>query len=127
MFKSPASIRAMDENELRDVFAATGGTPLSPASAALATVKGAATNATATVSRKRRRSASTGSGIASDRFPQRTERFTHFRNKELRLFPRRKMSALGRFVVVDQFDIGLLGPAFRSRIDLVRERGQDRK
>src|SRR6185437_15718937 len=93
------------------------------ASAALAIVNGAAANATSAVSRKRRRSASTELGIASDRLSQRSERFTHLGYEELRLFPRSEVPAFGRLVVVDQFDVRVLRPAFRGRVYLVRERG----
>ena len=57
----------------------------------------------------------------SDRLAQRLERGPQLRREELRLLPGGEMSALRKLVVVDELGIGLLGPALRRLVDLVRE------
>src|SRR5579884_1687040 len=50
---------------------------------------------------------------------QRSETGTHFFRKHFRLLPRRKMSAFGEFVEMDEFEIRLFRPTSRSLIELV--------
>src|ERR1700683_4518865 len=52
---------------------------------------------------------------------QRFERLSHFCGEERRLFPSGEMTSLGGPVVVNEFGIGPLRPAFRRLIDLVRK------
>src|SRR5579862_8291217 len=53
--------------------------------------------------------------------PQRSETRADLFRKELRLFPRREVAALGQLVVMDQFGIRPLRPTARAQIDLVRK------
>src|SRR5271156_983874 len=52
---------------------------------------------------------------------QRHEGCSHLRREELGLFPSREMAAFGEPVVVHEIGIGLLGPAARRGVDLVRK------
>src|SRR5688572_20724057 len=52
---------------------------------------------------------------------QRSEARSNFFREELRLFPRRKVAALGNLVVVNEFRIGPFCPTARNGIDLVRK------
>src|SRR5262245_65647571 len=76
----------------------------------------------------RPRSAPSGGGqgrqppAASDLLAQRLERRPQFGREQRRLFPGSEMAAPRKPVVVDEFWIGLLGPALRRMVDLVSER-----
>src|SRR5262245_66543471 len=63
-----------------------------------------------------------GAPSTNDRaLPQRLERSAHLVHKQFRLFPGRKMRALGEAVVVDELGIRLLGPTLRRLVDLFGE------
>src|SRR3954469_12717611 len=57
----------------------------------------------------------------SDRLTQRSEGGAHFRGEQCGLLPGGEVAALVEAVVVHQLRIGLLGPAARRGVDLVRE------
>src|SRR6476661_4306118 len=54
---------------------------------------------------------------------QRAERSPHLGRKELRLLPRREVTAFVDLVVVGEVGVADLGPAARVLPDLARERG----
>src|SRR4026209_15354 len=53
--------------------------------------------------------------------PRRLEPHAQLIYEELRLFPGRKVAALGELVEVDEILVGALGPTPRSLVDLLRE------
>src|SRR5579863_6393906 len=60
--------------------------------------------------------------LAVDRLTQRTERVADLVAEFLRLFPRRKMAAFWKFIVVDEMRKRIFCPGLRNLIDLIRER-----
>src|SRR3954470_13963674 len=54
-------------------------------------------------------------------WPQRSEARAQLLGKQLRLFPRGKVPAFSRLVVVDEFEICPLRPTPRSLVHLLRE------
>src|SRR5438034_6143280 len=53
--------------------------------------------------------------------PDGLETLAHFGNEVPGLLPRSEVAPLGKLVVMDELGVGLLRPALRRRIDLVRE------
>src|SRR6185436_15558578 len=58
--------------------------------------------------------------LQTSRHTKRLETGPEFGHERFRLFPRRKVSALGEPVVPEQLGISALGPTLRGLIDLVR-------
>ena len=64
--------------------------------------------------------------LREDGFPlllaaKRFERCAHLGDEKLRLFPRRKMGALGETIVVDELGVSLLSPTLRCLVNLFGE------
>src|SRR6202022_378365 len=59
--------------------------------------------------------------VSKQALAQRFECRAKFAHKQLRLFPGRKMRALGEPVVVDELGIRLLSPTLRRLVDLFGE------
>src|SRR4029453_6423890 len=59
--------------------------------------------------------------LGSKAHPQRREPHAELISEGLRLFPGRKVAALGELVEVDEILVGALGPTPRSLVDFLRE------